>query len=128
MLYGTKYSRMEQVKFAEDSLWKVWRDMDCLSSPYPFKFLKAVWHKFYLVHSWILLTHKFHFQLLSIDLTFFFLLLFLLRLLLWLVVGLIWHLWRLQTVTQIDNSEINCNPSNSTKQQRRSQDLRKQVR
>ena len=28
--------------------------MVCLSRPYPFKFLKAVFHKFELVHSWIL--------------------------------------------------------------------------
>ena len=34
---------MDQVKFVED-----------LSRPYPFKFFKAVFHKFYLVHSWIL--------------------------------------------------------------------------
>ena len=31
---GTKYSRMYQVKFAEDSLYKVWRDMVCLSHVY----------------------------------------------------------------------------------------------
>ena len=38
------YLRMDQVKFVEDSL----------SKPYPFKFfLKAVFHKYYLVHSWI---------------------------------------------------------------------------
>ena len=33
-----------------------------LSRPYPFKFLEAVFHKFYLVHPWILtlpLTHFF---------------------------------------------------------------------
>ena len=44
--YETKYSRMDQLKFLEDSLWK--------SRPYPFKFLKAVFHRFYYVHSWIL--------------------------------------------------------------------------
>ena len=47
----TKYS-----KFVEDSLW---RGMVCfretISLPYtPSNFLKAVFHKFYLVHSWIL--------------------------------------------------------------------------
>ena len=36
---GSRYSRMEQVKFVEDSLY--------------FSFLKAVFHKFYLLHSWI---------------------------------------------------------------------------
>ena len=34
LIYETKYSRMDQVKFVEDSL-----------------FLKAVFHKFHLVHS-----------------------------------------------------------------------------
>ena len=38
--YGLRYSRMDQVKFVEDSL-----------RPCYFKFLKAVFHKFYLVHS-----------------------------------------------------------------------------
>ena len=33
---------------------KIWRDLVCLSRPYPFKFFKTVFHKFYLVHSWIL--------------------------------------------------------------------------
>ena len=28
---GTKYSRMDQVKFVDDSLWKIWNDMICLS-------------------------------------------------------------------------------------------------
>ena len=36
---GRKYSRMDQV---------------CFRGPYPFTFLKAVFHKIYLVHSWIL--------------------------------------------------------------------------
>ena len=32
---------MDQVKFVEDSLQKIWRDMVCLSiSPYHFKFFK----------------------------------------------------------------------------------------
>ena len=26
---GRKYSRMDQVKFVEDSFWKIWRDMVC---------------------------------------------------------------------------------------------------
>ena len=33
--YGTKYSRVDQVKFVEDSLQKIWRDM-VLNRPYPF--------------------------------------------------------------------------------------------
>ena len=41
ILNGTKYSRMDEVKFVEDSL-------------FPSSFLKDVFHKFYLVHSWII--------------------------------------------------------------------------
>ena len=43
---GAKYSRtrMDQVKFVEDSLSKNWQDMVCLSR----------FCKFYLVYSWIL--------------------------------------------------------------------------
>ena len=40
-LNGTKYSRMDQVKFVEDSLSKIWMDMVCLSRLYPFKFFKG---------------------------------------------------------------------------------------
>ena len=40
---------MDRAKFVEDSLYKIWSDMVC----YHFKFLKAVFCKFYLVHSWI---------------------------------------------------------------------------
>ena len=36
-IYKSKYSRMDQVKFVEDSLSKIWRDMVCLS----FKFCKV---------------------------------------------------------------------------------------
>ena len=51
---GTKYSRMDQVNLWKTALkefegvWSAW------SRPYPFEFLKAVFHKFYLVHSWYL--------------------------------------------------------------------------
>ena len=38
---GTKYSRMEQVKFVEDNLQKIWSDMICLSRPCHFKFFKG---------------------------------------------------------------------------------------
>ena len=41
MLYGTKYSRMDQVKFVEDSLWKIWNDMVCWDRPYLFQFFKS---------------------------------------------------------------------------------------
>ena len=41
-IYETKYSRIEQVKFVEDSLE---------GDHTPSNFLKAVFHKFYLVHS-----------------------------------------------------------------------------
>ena len=41
--FGTKHSRVDQVKFVEDSFYKIWRDM-------VFDILKAVFHKFYLVH------------------------------------------------------------------------------
>ena len=47
---GSRYSRMDQVKFVEDSLQKISSDMawaDHITSD----FLKAVFHKFYLVHS-----------------------------------------------------------------------------
>ena len=48
---------MDQVKFVEDSLQKIWSDMVCLSDMVyhiTSNFLKAVFHKFYMVHSWIL--------------------------------------------------------------------------
>ena len=38
---------MDQVKFVEDSLWKIWSDKVYLN------FLKAVLHNIYLVRSWI---------------------------------------------------------------------------
>ena len=38
--YESRYSRMDQVKFVEDSLWKTWGDMVCLSRAYPFEFFK----------------------------------------------------------------------------------------
>ena len=45
MVNGSRYSKMDQVKFVEDSLQKIWSDM----AYYHFKFLKAVFHRFYLV-------------------------------------------------------------------------------
>ena len=44
LLFETKYSRMDQVKFVEDSLWKIWSDMVCLGRSYHFRFLEAVFH------------------------------------------------------------------------------------
>ena len=37
----------------KDSLYKIWSDIVCLGRPYHFKFLKAVSHRFHLVHSGI---------------------------------------------------------------------------
>ena len=39
--YGTKWSRMDQVKYVEDSLLKIWSDMVYLSRPHHFKFFKG---------------------------------------------------------------------------------------
>ena len=53
---GSRYSRMDQEKFAEDTLWKNWSGMVCLSRPYHLEFLQGIFFKFfefYLVHSWI---------------------------------------------------------------------------
>ena len=49
--------RMDQMKFVEDSLQRFWSDMVSLSTS---NFLKAVFHKFYLVHSWILTLSYMH--------------------------------------------------------------------
>ena len=38
---GTKYSRVDQVKFVEDSLSKIRSDMVCLSRPYHLKIFKG---------------------------------------------------------------------------------------
>ena len=40
-LYKTKYSRMDQVKFLEDSLQKIWSDMVCRGRPYHCSFFKG---------------------------------------------------------------------------------------
>ena len=40
-IYESRYSRMDQVKFVEDSLQKIGSDMVCLSRPYHFKFFKG---------------------------------------------------------------------------------------
>ena len=51
---GTKYSRMNQVRFVEDSLSKFEEIWSAVSRSYPSNFLKAVSYTFYLVHCWIL--------------------------------------------------------------------------
>ena len=51
--HGTKYSRMDHVKFVEDSLSKIWRGLPWADHTPP-KFLKADFNKFYLAHSWLL--------------------------------------------------------------------------
>ena len=48
---GSRYSRMDQVKFVEDNLSKISSDMVRLRRPYHFKFFKGCLPKFYLVHS-----------------------------------------------------------------------------
>ena len=39
--YGSRYSRMDQVKFLEDSLFKICCDLVCVSRPYYFKIFKG---------------------------------------------------------------------------------------
>ena len=51
VLNGSSYSRMGQVKFVKDSLSKIWSDMVCLADNITLNFLRAVFHKFHLVHS-----------------------------------------------------------------------------
>ena len=62
VLYGVKYSRMDQLKFVEDSLWNLkWYGLLRLIF-WSADILKAVFQKFYLIHSWILYptyTHSF---------------------------------------------------------------------
>ena len=45
---GTKCSILDQIKFVEDSLQKIWKGMICVN------FFKGRVPQFYLVHSWIL--------------------------------------------------------------------------
>ena len=39
--FESKYSSLDQVKFIEDNLYEIWRDMVCLSRLYSFKFFKG---------------------------------------------------------------------------------------
>ena len=45
--FAAKYAGMDQVKFVEEGLSKILKPADHITS----NFLKAVFHKFYLVHS-----------------------------------------------------------------------------
>ena len=47
-LNEAKYSRMDQLKFVEDSFLKIWSDMVCLGRPYHLKFFKPIFLNFYL--------------------------------------------------------------------------------
>ena len=51
--FGSRYSSMDNVKFVEDSLWKICSDVVCLVRPYNFKFFKSCLPQILLVHSWI---------------------------------------------------------------------------
>ena len=44
---------MNQVKFVEGSFSNIWSNMVCLDRQVISNFLKDIYHKFYLVHSWI---------------------------------------------------------------------------
>ena len=52
-LNGSGKSRMNQVKFVEDSFLNNWSNMVCLSRPYHFKFVKSYLPQILLIHSWI---------------------------------------------------------------------------
>ena len=52
-LLGTKYSRIDQVKFVEDSLYKIWSDIVCLGNPYHLKSFKGSLSQILLGPSWI---------------------------------------------------------------------------
>ena len=52
------YSKMDQIKFVEDSLYKVWKDMVCLSRPHHTKFFKDCISQILLFQFLNILTHK----------------------------------------------------------------------
>ena len=52
-LNGSGKSRMNQVKFVEDSFLNIWSNMVCLNRPYHFKFVKSCFPQILLNHSWI---------------------------------------------------------------------------
>ena len=49
--YFTEYSRLDQVKFVEDSHWKIWSDKVCLNKPHQKILLQNVdvFNKFFQV-------------------------------------------------------------------------------
>ena len=61
--YGSRYSRMDQVKFVEDSLQKIWDDMVCLSRPYHLRFFKGCFPQILLDPFVNTLTHIFSVQI-----------------------------------------------------------------
>ena len=70
--YETKYSRMDQVKFVEDSLRKILSDVVCLGRPYHFRFFKGCLPKILLgpfLNTW---SHMTHFEQWTKFLTFWF--------------------------------------------------------
>ena len=75
--FGKKYSRMDQVKFVEDSLQKRWRDMVCLSRSYHFKFSKGCLPQILLGPFLNTLSHFFgtHWTLATLKTAFFFIVL-----------------------------------------------------
>ena len=54
MRNGAKYPKMGQIKIVEHSFWKIWRHVICLNRPFTSNLLQTVFHKFHLVHSWML--------------------------------------------------------------------------
>ena len=40
--FGTEYSRMNQVRFVEDSLYKIWRGMVCIKHTIPLQIFKRL--------------------------------------------------------------------------------------
>ena len=60
VLYGSRYSRLDQVKFVEDSLLKTWSDMVCQSKPYHFEFFKDFLPQILVGPFLNILTHIFH--------------------------------------------------------------------
>ena len=55
--YETRYSRMDQVKFVEDNLLKIWSDMARLRRPYYFRFFKGCFPRILLGPFLNALTH-----------------------------------------------------------------------
>ena len=58
-LNKTKHSRMDQVKFVENSFQKIWRTMVCERRPYSFKLLKGYFPQI-LLHPFLILCSKWY--------------------------------------------------------------------